>query len=122
MRRHVLCHPLALAAILSLLALVSHPTAASAQDPGKPPGSSEQTPQPPGPEKEQMNMMGNMLGTVIEANMKAFITLLGKPEVAEKLASFTKNYYDALVAKGFSKEEALRIVTASGFGNLPGQK
>jgi hypothetical protein len=48
----------------------------------------------------------NMLGTWLSA--------LTRPEVAERIAAFTRNYYDALVAKGFSADEALRIVMAHG--------
>lgn len=37
---------------------------------------------------------------------------LAKPETAKKLAKFTKNYFDALVAEGFTRDEALQIVKA----------
>ena len=47
------------------------------------------------------------------------VSAMAKPEIAEELASFTRNYYEALVAKQFSKEEALRIVAAHGFFRLP---
>lgn len=113
----------ALAVIASLCIVPLHPADVTAGSPETPAEqSAPKPPQAPDSEKEQVNMMGNMMGTMMEANMKAFISLLGKPEVAEKLAAFTKNYYDALVAKGFTKEEALRIVTATGLVNLPGQK
>jgi hypothetical protein len=35
------------------------------------------------------------------------------------MATFTKNYHDALLAKGFSKEDAMRIVAAHGIPSLP---
>ena len=31
-----------------------------------------------------------------------------------RLADFTKNYYDALVKRGFTKEQALQLVAAMG--------
>lgn len=37
---------------------------------------------------------------------------LAKPETAKKLAKFTKNYFDALIAEGFTRDEALQIVKA----------
>lgn len=39
---------------------------------------------------------------------------LAKPETAQQLAAFMKNFYDALVAKGFSKADALKIITEVG--------
>ena len=36
------------------------------------------------------------------------------------MATYTKNYYDALVAKGFTKEEALKIVIGVGMPSIPG--
>ena len=40
------------------------------------------------------------------------LTALATPETAKQLAAFTRNYYEALIAKGFSKDEALKIVMA----------
>lgn len=54
------------------------------------------------------------------ADMRAQAQLLGRmaaltrPEVAERLATFTRNYFEALLHKGFSRDEALRIVAATG--------
>lgn len=42
--------------------------------------------------------------------MAGMVDLMARPETADKLATFTRNYYEALVKKGFTKEEALRIV------------
>ncbi len=38
--------------------------------------------------------------------------VLAKPETAQNLATFVRNLYDALISKGFSKDEALRIVSS----------
>ena len=67
-----------------------------------------------GPMMDQMGpMMGNMMAQMMEGMAKT----MAKPEMAEYFATFTRQYYDALITRGFSKEEALQIVTAAG---LPG--
>lgn len=55
-----------------------------------------------------------------EILMRSTLAALASPETAEGMAAFTKNYHDALVAKGFSKEDAMRIVVAHGIPNLQG--
>lgn len=57
-------------------------------------------------------MMAPMMERTIVRTLEATIELLAKPETAERLATYVKNFHDALVAKGFTNEEALRIVTA----------
>jgi hypothetical protein len=44
---------------------------------------------------------------------------LAKPESADQLATFMKNYRDALLAKGFTREEALQIVRGTGMPSMP---
>ncbi len=68
---------------------------------------------------DQMNtMMGPMMTNMAQAQITATISALGRPEIAQQLATFTKNYYDALVSRGFTKEEALRIVAGAGLVGL----
>jgi hypothetical protein len=43
----------------------------------------------------------------------ARVAVLTRPEVAEQLATFTRNYFEALLHKGFSRDESLRIVAAT---------
>lgn len=69
------------------------------------------------PTREQMMQM---MGQMSQVMMEGSLTVLAKPETAERFAAFTKHYYDALVAKGFSKEDALKIVTTHGIPTLPG--
>lgn len=57
--------------------------------------------------REEVNIL---TGSVVSA--------LANPETAQELASFARNYYDALVAKQFSKDDALRIVVTHGFPRL----
>ena len=68
--------------------------------------------------QQQMQMMGPMFGQMMKAMMEAELDVLSNPATADKLASFTKNYYDALIKKGFSKEEALHIAMAVGVPSL----
>jgi hypothetical protein len=68
--------------------------------------------------QQTMQMMTPMFGQVIKAMMEAQLEVLASPATAEKLASYTKNYYEALIKKGFSKEDALRIAMTVGFPTL----
>ncbi len=56
------------------------------------------------------------VAAVVNVTMAARMAELQKPETAQALATFVRNFYDALIAKGFTKEEALRIV--AGFGGV----
>jgi hypothetical protein len=67
----------------------------------------------------EMDSVAPMLGQVMKIMMLSTFDVLSEPESAEKLATFTKNYYDALVEKGFSKDEALKIVTSVGMPSVP---
>lgn len=40
----------------------------------------------------------------------AHVSALAKPETAEKMARYVKNFQNALIKEGFTKEEALKIV------------
>jgi hypothetical protein len=67
-----------------------------------------------------MQMMGPMMGTMMETMIETMFKVLAKPENAQRLATFTKNYYDALIAKGFSKEEAFQMAMSMGMPALSG--
>ncbi|NIQ37912.1 MAG: hypothetical protein GTN81_04895 [Proteobacteria bacterium] len=73
-------------------------------------------------QEEIMQMMGPMMRGMIEGMMEAMLSIMVKPETGEQLATFTRNYYEALIAKGFSKDEALKIVTSVGMPSLPAMK
>jgi hypothetical protein len=63
-------------------------------------------------------MMGPMMSTMMVSMMEGMLAVLAKPESAERLATFTRNYYDALLRKGFNEEQALRLTAAVGFPSL----
>lgn len=64
-------------------------------------------------------MMGPMMGQMMTVMMNSMFDVLSDKSNAEKLAEFTKNYYDALINKGFSKEDALKIVISVGIPSIP---
>jgi hypothetical protein len=75
----------------------------------------------PGPTQDQtvqqMEMMGPAMAKMTEGMYTGMLRALARPESAEQLATFMKNYRDALVAKGFTREEANQIVKGTG---IPG--
>jgi hypothetical protein len=105
--------PLAITLAL-VLSLAFAPARLAAQDPT------------PGMDKAQMDaqmaMMGPMMSQMMQSMLQGMLLQLAKPETAQNLATFTKNYFDALVAKGFTREEAIRIVVAVGMPTMPGMK
>lgn len=68
-----------------------------------------------------MDFMTPMMGKMAAAMLSGVLDLLNDPATVEKLATFNRRYFEALVAKGFSREEALRIVMAVGVPMMPGQ-
>ena len=77
----------------------------------------ERRPQPSPEEiRQQMEVafgaMAPMMGKMMEAMIEAQLAVISKPESAEKMAQYVKNFYEALIKHGFSKEEALKIVTS----------
>jgi len=59
------------------------------------------------------SMMGPMMEDVMSSMFDGLLTMVEKPETAERMATFTKNYYDALRKRGFTEVEALQIVTSA---------
>ncbi|MGI8496722.1 MAG: hypothetical protein ACR2OG_03940 [Gemmatimonadaceae bacterium] len=60
------------------------------------------------------------MAAMAQAVLDAKLARLAKPESAEQLASFGKNFYAALLTKGFTKDEALKFVAAIGIPGLNG--
>jgi hypothetical protein len=98
---------LAVLASLVLFALLVFPAVSSGQRSPSPPEGH------PG-----MAGMAPVMGSMMENMMASWVDFLAKPGTTVKLANFTKNYYDALRAKGFSKEEAIRLVASTGTPNM----
>ncbi len=98
---------------LSLLLAVAFASPASAQPSQMTPEQTEQMMQ------RQMEMMGPMFGQMMRVMMQAQFEVLSQPETAEKLAAYTRNYYEALIEQGFSKQEALEIAMNVGIPSAP---
>ncbi|HPV30576.1 MAG TPA: hypothetical protein PLT30_14020 [Deltaproteobacteria bacterium] len=73
-------------------------------------------------DEEALQMMAPVMGEMFSQMIRSMFTELAKRENADMLATFTRNYYESLVAKGFSKEEALRIVVSTGMPTAPMMK
>jgi hypothetical protein len=67
---------------------------------------------------QEMAMIEQFAREAAQNILEITLSALVRPETAEGMATFTKNYHDALVSKGFSKEDALRIVMAHGVPRL----
>lgn len=64
--------------------------------------------------RQALASMSPLLSSMMASTYEQMASFLARPETAERLATFTRNYYEALVRRGFTREEALRIVTAVG--------
>lgn len=101
------------AAALVLLGCLFRPAAVTAQqhDAHHPPAAQADT------GASGMEAMLPMMAHMFALNAHAMLDVAAEPQTAEKLATFTKNYFDALLKRGFSRDEAIRIVSAA---SLPG--
>jgi hypothetical protein len=69
------------------------------------------------------NLFGGLFGDSMQAQLTematkmidGYLDYLAKPQTVKKLATFQKNYYDALIEQGFTKEQAFELVLR--FGN-----
>ena len=84
-----------------------------------PPQQVQVAPQQPmkNPE-ESLRQMGPAMSSMMESMMSGMMRFYAQPDTADMMASFTRNYYAALVKKGFSEAEALEIVKAAGVPSL----
>jgi hypothetical protein len=47
---------------------------------------------------------------VLTKTVETYLNFFALPQTGEKIATFQKNYYDALIKKGFSEEQAFQLV------------
>ena len=59
---------------------------------------------------------------VADIAVAAYVSALAKPETAERMARYVKNFQNALIKEGFTKEDALKIVTAMPLPNSTATK
>jgi len=67
------------------------------------------------------NQMGPMYENMMRAMVQGTLKALADSENIERLATFSRNYYLALVRHGFTREEALQIVAGFGIPLRPGR-
>jgi hypothetical protein len=67
----------------------------------------------------QMEQMAPLLRQMSLGAMDLTLEVLSQEETADRLAEFTRNFYEALLARRFTKVEALDIVKAVGIPALP---
>lgn len=70
--------------------------------------------------EEQMRAMMPMMMASLRAVTHGTMAALAEPDAARNLARFVRNYHQALVAEGFTREEAMRIVASVGLPTIPG--
>ena len=80
--------------------------------------------QPSAEEVRQMmqGVMGPMMGEMMSSMLKSMSKTLAEPQIAQNYATFTRNYYQALIDRGFSAEEALKIVSSTGLPSMGASK
>ena len=113
-RKHGILFTIATLIFVGGGALFVHPGSARAQQTSNP-NPAEQF-------RQMQEVMGPMMRANVQAMMEAMLAVLARKETADQMASFSKNYLDALVAKGFSHEEALRLVAAHAPTLMPGAR
>ncbi|WP_256009837.1 hypothetical protein [Desertivirga xinjiangensis] len=67
----------------------------------------------PPPPPKFMNNFGDMYKEIYKSSIDVHLNYLGQPEILKKLAQISRSYYEALVAAGFTKEQAMQIVIAA---------
>ena len=83
-------------------------------------GQMEPTPEEVG--KMMETMMGPMMGQMMASMVKTMAKTMAEPEIAQYFATFMRGYYLALVERGFTEEEAMRIVTSTRIPSMGGMQ
>ena len=81
--------------------------------------------QPPTAEETRQMMqgvMGPMMGEMMSSMLKSLSKTLAEPQIAQNYAAFIRNYYQALIDRGFTADEALKIVSSTGLPSVGGNK
>ena len=107
-------HRVLLIALFVAAALFATSNAACAQDSSNTDQTKPITP---------ASVFGGVFGDSMQAQLTematkvidGYLDYLAKPQTTKKLATFQKNYYDALIEQGFTKEQAFELLLR--FGN-----
>jgi hypothetical protein len=104
---------------LTTTVLVLNPAVAIAQQP-KPTPSPSPSPSssPSTPNFKQITdmfgQMGPMYESMTQGMLEGTLKTLDQTKTIERIASFNRRYYEALIKQGFTKDEALQIVVGVG--------
>ena len=107
--------PLQIVAVLGVALLAAAPTPAFAQQPS--PTATRRDTSAAAQMQQMMgvfNQMGPMYETMMKSMIEGTLKAIAEPENVERMATFTRRYYEALIKQGFTKEEALQIVAGVG--------
>ena len=61
----------------------------------------------------QAEVKKNPMTEMLTKQLKASLTVMNDPEIIKDNAKYIRNLYNALIAEGFTKEQALQLVSAS---------
>ena len=106
--------------VIGILLLAALSTAAEAQQPAKKPTAPDSATmaQSMAQLSGMFNQMGPMYENMMQAMIEGTLKAMERPETIDRLAAFTRHYYDALIKQGFTKDEALEIVAGVGIPAL----
>ena len=65
-------------------------------------------------EEQRQQRSPEEMKALMQVMLKARIEVYASPDITETLSKFYRNLYQALIASGFTKEEALQIVISQG--------
>jgi hypothetical protein len=71
---------------------------------------SAETQTPPISELFNPSALHDQLTAALVKVLDAYLDYLARPETSSRLATFQRNYYNALVEKGFTEKQAFRLV------------
>jgi len=117
----MILHPYLAAAAILLAVTLPRPSLAQ-QPTGRPVPDSAAASQMASQMAGMFSQMGPMYEAMSQAMVEGTLKALERPETVERLAAFTRHYYDALIKQGFSKDEALQIVAGVGLPALRNSK
>jgi len=94
---------------LALLAFILAPAVARAEESEAP----AQPPAAPQDVHQAMQQVGPAMTEMITTTLDGLLAYMTRPETTDQMAVFVRNYYDALIKKGFTEEQALQIATSA---------
>jgi hypothetical protein len=60
--------------------------------------------------ENQFSQLFESIQPMLTKTLETYLDFLAHPQTGEKIATFQKNYYDALMKKGFSGDQAFQLM------------